>query len=75
MQQILTGHRRLHEFEDKWTVKQLGDIGMFMKGRGIKKDEVISNGIPCVRYGEIYTHHNDYHYPCTFHAARRSIIS
>lgn len=45
---------------DDWDVKRLGDLGTFKKGRGIKKDEVLSDGLPCVRYGEIYTHHNDY---------------
>jgi len=43
-----------------WVVKRLGDIGMFTKGSGIKKDEVVEHGLPCIRYGEIYTHHNDH---------------
>jgi len=43
-----------------WSVKKLEDIGLFSKGRGIKKDEALSGIIPCVRYGEIYTTHNDY---------------
>lgn len=43
-----------------WDVKQLSDFGSFSKGKGIRKDEVVPQGIPCVRYGEIYTHHNDY---------------
>ncbi len=45
---------------EDWELKSLGDIGSFRKGSGIKKDEVVPEGLPCVRYGEIYTHHNDY---------------
>lgn len=45
---------------EDWALCSLSDLGTFSKGRGIKKDEVVSDGIPCVRYGEIYTHHNDY---------------
>jgi type I restriction enzyme S subunit len=60
MQQLLTGQTRLPGFSGAWEVKRLGDVGMFMKGSGIKKDEAQSGDIPCVRYGEIYTHHNDY---------------
>ena len=60
MQQLLTGKTRLPGFSGKWEVKQLGDIGQFLKGRGVKKDEAQSGTIPCIRYGEIYTHHNDY---------------
>ena len=60
MQQLLTSQTRLPGFQDEWEVKKLGYVGVFSKGRGIKKDEVVADGLPCVRYGEIYTHHNDY---------------
>jgi type I restriction enzyme S subunit len=60
MQQLLTGQKRLPGFHGKWEVKRLGDVGVFSKGRGIKKDEVVADGLPCVRYGEIYTHYNDH---------------
>lgn len=60
MQQLLTGQTRLPGFSEEWEVKQLGDIGQFLKGRGVKKDESQSGTLPCIRYGEIYTHHNDY---------------
>ena len=59
MQQLLTGHQRLPGFADEWRECQLSELGVFSKGKGIKKDERVSNGKPCVRYGEIYTHHND----------------
>jgi len=45
---------------EDWEVKKLGEIGAFKKGKGIKKDEVVSYGLPCVRYGELYTHHSEY---------------
>jgi type I restriction enzyme S subunit len=59
-QQLLTGQQRLPGFSGEWEVKRLGEIGTFTKGKGIKKDEVVADGLPCIRYGEIYTHHNDY---------------
>ena len=43
-----------------WKFTKLGNLGQFLKGKGIAKSEVIEDGIPCVRYGEIYTNHNDY---------------
>lgn len=49
-----------------WETTILGSVGDFSKGRGINKDEAHSGNIPCVRYGEIYTHHNDY--VKTFHS-------
>ena len=43
-----------------WVGKKLGAIGIFKKGKGIKKDEVSTEGYPCIRYGELYTHHDEY---------------
>ena len=60
MQQLLTGQTRLPGFHGEWEVKRLGDVGTFLKGSGVTKDEAKSGGLPCIRYGEIYTHHNDY---------------
>lgn len=37
---------------------KLCEIGELIKGKGIPKSEVIEEGIPCVRYGELYTLHN-----------------
>jgi type I restriction enzyme, S subunit len=59
MQQLLTGRTRLPDFRDKWEVKRLGEVGSFLKGSGVKKDEAQTGNLPCIRYGEIYTHHND----------------
>jgi type I restriction enzyme S subunit len=60
MQQLLTGKQRLPGFHEKWEVRILSDLGDFCKGMGIRKDEVVTDGVPCIRYGEIYTRHNDY---------------
>ena len=47
------------KFPNGWTTLRLSEIGSFSKGKGIMRANVISEGIPCVRYGEIYTsHHN-----------------
>lgn len=42
-----------------WDVRTLGSLGYFFKGKGIKKNEVIPEGIKCVRYGELYTKYNN----------------
>ncbi len=60
LQQLLTGQTRLPGFYGEWEVKRLGDLGAFLKGSGIKKEQARRGDLPCVRYGEIYTHHNDY---------------
>lgn len=60
IQQLLTGRRRLAGFKTSWQSKSLSALGRFLKGSGVRKDESLSGEIPCVRYGEIYTHHNDY---------------
>jgi type I restriction enzyme S subunit len=60
MQQLLTGEQRLPGFSGKWKRCLLSELGYFSKGKGIKKDELVPDGKACVRYGEIYTRHNDY---------------
>lgn len=60
MQQLLTGRTRLPGFTDRWSTASLGTLGTFLKGRGIKRDDVRTSGIRCIRYGELYTAFNDY---------------
>lgn len=60
MQQLLTGKTRLPGFTGSWTKHRFGSIGIFLKGRGIRRDDVRESGIPCLRYGELYTAFNDY---------------
>ena len=66
MLQLLTGKTRLTGFYGPWEVKQLGEIGHFFKGSGVKRDDAQSGALACVRYGEIYTAHDSY--VRTFHS-------
>ena len=40
-----------------WEVRHLGRIGRFFKGGGGTKEDEREDGIPCVRYGDLYTYH------------------
>ena len=44
---------------EDWDLTTLSEIGSFSKGKGIRKSEVKNEGIPCIRYGELYTRHHD----------------
>lgn len=66
MQQLLTGKKRLKGFSEPWVEKKLGEIGSFRKGRGISRLDAASGNLPAIRYGEIYTCHNNY--IVTFHS-------
>lgn len=59
MQSLLTGAKRLPGFSKPWEARSLGSIGRFLKGNGVTRDQANSGHLPCVRYGEIYTHHTD----------------
>ena len=41
------------EFE--W--KPFGEVGQFQRGKRFVKKDMISNGFPCIYYGELYTHY------------------
>ena len=43
-----------------WEVVQLGRIGVFSNGSGGTKDDEVPDGIPCVRYGDLYTTHTHF---------------
>ena len=60
MQELLTGKKRLPGFSGEWTMHQLSDLGMFLKGSGISRAESNTGRIPAVRYGELYTTHQNY---------------
>ncbi len=47
----------LGDVPEHWEVAQLGRIGVFSKGSGGTKDDEVPVGIPCVRYGDLYTTH------------------
>ena len=43
------------EIPENWCWCRLGELGNFVRGSGIKRDETTNKGLPCVRYGEMYT--------------------
>ena len=43
------------EIPESWAWCRLDNLGTFVRGNGIKRDETVSTGKPCVRYGEMYT--------------------
>ena len=45
---------------DDWDAIPLSKVGVFGKGSGVTRANAQSGNIPCVRYGEIYTSHNDF---------------
>ena len=49
MQQLLTGRTRLPGFVGEWETRRLGDLGVFCKGKGIRRDELRETGVRCVR--------------------------
>lgn len=59
MQSLLTGKHRLPGFNGEWRSVCLGEIGKLRKGKGIQRDQVRAKGLPCIRYGEIYTQHHE----------------
>ena len=40
-----------------WEVRKLGQIGRFWKGNGGTKEDEVAEGVPCIRYGDLYTTH------------------
>ena len=60
MQELLTGKRRLPGFSGEWNKCKLGSLGVFLKGTGISRNESNSGKLPAVRYGELYTKHQNY---------------
>ncbi|GGG15501.1 type I restriction-modification system specificity subunit [Dokdonia pacifica] len=48
----------LDEFSKKSELVPLVELGELLKGKGIPKADVKTQGLPCVRYGELYTKHH-----------------
>jgi len=40
-----------------WDVRQLGRMGRFSKGNGGTKEDDVAEGVPCIRYGDLYMHY------------------
>lgn len=52
----------LDEVPVHWDVRRLGQIGRLFKGRGGSKRDASETGVPCVRYGDLYTAHQCFIY-------------
>lgn len=44
------------------TDKKLKDLGVFGKGKGLPGDKMVSEGVPCIGYGDIYMKYNHFHF-------------
>lgn len=55
---------------NSWKTVTLSQIGSFQKGSGISRAESNSGVLPAVRYGELYTVHNNYVRTYTSHISR-----
>ncbi len=62
MNKIKQGYKQtdIGVIPEEWEVKPIGKLGLFSKGNGISRAESNTGIIPCVRYGEIYTTHDNY---------------
>ena len=66
----------LLKFDHSIPMVTLGDIATdIYRGSGIKRDEVTEDGIPCVRYGEIYTQYNTWFDECVSHTQLEYVSS
>ena len=52
-----SGVEWLGEVPEHWDLRQLGLFGSFFKGSGGTKEDEVDDGVPCVRYGDLYTRH------------------
>ena len=46
------------EIPETWEWVRIKNLGAIIRGSGIKRNETVESGYPCVRYGEIYTTYN-----------------
>ena len=46
------------EIPNTWEWARISSIGYMVRGKGIKRTEIVDHGFPCIRYGEIYTSYN-----------------
>lgn len=43
------------DIPDSWQWSYISDVGELIRSSGIKRNETVDKGFPCVRYGELYT--------------------
>ena len=54
------GGRALIFSDLQW--KTLGEVGAFVRGKGLQKKDLIASGVPAIHYGQIYTYYGVYAY-------------
>ena len=42
------------DIPDSWEWVRIRSLGEIVRGSGIKRNETVQQGLPCVRYGELY---------------------
>lgn len=47
-----------HSYEIVW--KAMGEIGKFIRGKRFVRTDIVEHGIPCIHYGDMYTHYGLY---------------
>ena len=55
-----SGVEWLGDVPTHWTVGRLAQFGKLSKGSGGTKDDEVATGIPCIRYGDLYTTHRTF---------------
>ena len=53
-----------------WAITNIGSLGALCRGNGIKRNEIIADGYPCVRYGEMYTTYKDFFFVAKSHVSK-----
>lgn len=47
-----------HSYKISW--KAMGEIGTFIRGKRFVRTDIVDNGVPCIHYGDMYTHYGLY---------------
>ena len=53
----VTDDPELRVIPEHWEQARLASVGTFSRGSGGTKDDEVPQGVPCVRYGDLYTFH------------------
>ena len=55
-----SGVEWLEQVPAHWEVGRLASFGRLFKGQGGSKGDNVDGGVPCVRYGDMYTTHDGF---------------
>ena len=53
-----SGVEWIGEIPEHWVVRRMASLGVFSKGGGISRDNLLEEGEPAILYGDIYTKYN-----------------